>query len=85
MKYVARKQIYDLFLSPENTLSHGLWFSGYEEEGEYREWYKNGQLSEVAFFKNGIAHGECKLWDKDGNLTNHWLFDNGEVVRDYLE
>lgn len=38
------KQIKNLFTNPIETMKSGLYFSGYEGEGEYKQWFKNGEL-----------------------------------------
>ena len=30
-----------------------LWYSGIEDEGEFKRWYENGQLWEHSWYKNG--------------------------------
>jgi len=48
---IMKKQIKNLFINPQETMMDGLWFSGHEREGEYKEWYMNGQLWEHSFYK----------------------------------
>lgn len=50
MKYVARKQIKGVFIDLEEIMSRGLWFSGYEGKGEYKEWHDD-QLFKSFFIK----------------------------------
>jgi len=49
---IMKKQIIELFTNPQQTLYNGLWFSGHKGEGEYKEWYMNGELDEHCFFKD---------------------------------
>lgn len=41
MKYIAREQIKKLFKNPLEDMANDLLFNGYEEEGEYKEWWKD--------------------------------------------
>ncbi len=85
MRSIAREQIKRLFTNPIETMIYGLYFSGYEGEGEYKLWYENGKLWIRCFFKNDKYEGEFKAWQKNGQLYKHCFFKNGEVVKDYLE
>ncbi len=97
MKYIAREQIKDLFTNPQRAMMNGLWFSGYKSEGEYKEWYKNGQLTRHCFYKNDELDGEYKRWHENGQLWVHCFykqgekdgkykswFDNGKLYKHYL-
>ncbi len=51
---IMRKQIVDLFNNPQKTIFIiGLWFSGYEYNGEYKLWDKKGKLTQHYLFKDG--------------------------------
>jgi hypothetical protein len=54
-------------------------------QGEYKEWYANGQLRFHCFCVDDELHGERKRWDKDGTLISHNFYVGGEVYRDLLE
>lgn len=85
MRYIARRQIKDLFIDSQKTMEKGLWFSGYEDEGEYKKWWDNGQLFRQCFYKNGKLHGEYKRWDEDGKLIVHQIYMKNKVIEDYLK
>ncbi len=85
MKYIAREQIKYLFGNPKHVMQNGLWFSGYEDEGEYKVWHDNGQLRLHCFVKKLKKHGEYKLWNKTGELICHRLYKNDKVIKDYLK
>ncbi len=85
MKYIARQQIINLFNNPQETMANGLYFSGYEGEGERKDWHTNGQLWIRCFFKNDKYEGEFKAWDSSGNLINHLLYKNDEAIKNYLK
>jgi len=82
---IMHKQIKDLFTNPKDRMANGLWFSGYEGKGEYKEWYNNGQLCVHCFRKNGKRDDEYKLWDRTGELKYHLLYKNDKKVEDYLK
>ncbi len=85
MKYIARQQIINLFNNPQETMANGLWFSGYEGEGERKDWHYDGKLWVRCFYKDGKLNGEFKSWWGNGKLSSHQLYKNDEVVKDYLE
>ena len=85
MKYIAREQIIKLFTNPQETMYNGLWYSGYEGEGEYRGWFKDGKLQIQCFFKNKLRNGDFKQWHNDGRLEYHFLYKNNEPIRNYLK
>ena len=74
---VMRKQIKNLFSNYQATMGHGLWFSGYENEGEFKEWWENGNLCVQLFCKGGKQNGECKKWDDNGQLWLHCFYKDG--------
>lgn len=39
--------------------------------GEYKAWYKNGQLMTHCFYRHGYSHGEFKQWLHNGELEVH--------------
>ena len=59
-----------------------IWFSGEKYEGEYKDWYKNGQICEHSFWKNGQPDGERKNWSFYGKLLEHSVWKDGNKVRD---
>ena len=73
MKYIAREQIKRLFTNPQRAMFTGLYFSGYEGEGERKDWYENGQLWVQCFYKNGKLNGEFKSWYENGKLSSHTM------------
>ncbi len=85
MKYVARQQVKKLFKNPLEAMANGLWFSGYEGEGEYKVWYNNNKLFVHSFYKNGELDGEFKQWWRNGEFIYHKLYKNGEEIKDYLK
>jgi len=74
MKNIMKKQIKNLFINPQQTLYNGLWFSGHEGEGEYKEWYSNGELAIHCFYENGEREGEYKEWYENGQLDTHCFY-----------
>jgi len=49
-------------------------------EGERNVFYKNGQMAEKAFYKNGLLHGEAKWFSEDSTLikVSHYKDDKLE-------
>jgi hypothetical protein len=46
-------------------------------EGEYKEWWSNGQLWEESFYKDGKLEGNCKRYYKNGQPHIHCTYKNG--------
>ena len=42
--------------------------------GEYKEWYYNGQLWEECTYVNGEIDGEYKRWYENGQLLEECIF-----------
>lgn len=76
---IMKKQIENLFTDPQETMGNGLYFSGYENEGEYKMWYNSGQLYEHYFYKDGRLDGEYKRWHKNRQLNKHCFFKYGKL------
>jgi len=79
MKYIAREQIKKLFDDPQLTMMSGLYFSGYEGEGERKDWWSDGQLYRHFFSKDGQREGEYKQWNENGQLWIHCFYKNGKI------
>ena len=61
----------------------GIWLSGTMGEGEYVEYWGNGQLWECSNYKNGNRHGEYKWWYENGILWTHSHYKNGILHGEY--
>ena len=68
--------IVDKIFNIRKLKQNGIWFSGIE--GEYKEWYSNGQLWKHCFYKDGEPHGEYKSWDSYNKLQIHGFYVDGE-------
>ncbi len=53
-------------------------------QGEYKDWWDNGQIWEHCIYLNGEWHGERKYWDEDGVLTYHKFYVRDVLYRDLL-
>lgn len=47
-------------------------------EGEFKCWYKNGQLQIHSYFTNDKREGSYKEWHENGELSIYCFFSNGE-------
>ncbi len=54
------------------------------EDGEYKEWYSNGQLMRQCYYKEGKEECVYKEWDEEGSLIVYKIYANGEVVQELL-
>lgn len=48
-----------------------------ERDGEYKSWYRNGQLCVHCFYKNGERDDKYKSWHDNGQLCVHFYKDGG--------
>ena len=71
MKY---EQIKKVFTNLNKLKQEGIWFSGKEGEGEYKEWWESGQLWEHCFYKHDNEIGEYKRWYENGQLSLHCFY-----------
>jgi antitoxin component YwqK of YwqJK toxin-antitoxin module len=71
-----------LSLTPEQK-EKGVFISGDKTQGEYKEWYSDGQLFMHCFYKNGKREGECKLWRSNGQLFMHCFYKNSVIIEEY--
>jgi len=45
-------------------------------DGEYIEWYEDGELRELGFYSNGKKHGKFSSWDENGLKTKESTFED---------
>ena len=96
IKYVLEEEIFEkdynkdvnvvcgegihFFLSKEVALLYGL---DKIENGEYKEWYSNGQLEILYNYKEGKLEGEYKSWFKNGNQWEHTFYKDSNLEGEY--
>jgi antitoxin component YwqK of YwqJK toxin-antitoxin module len=49
-----------------------------KKEGEYKEWWRNGQLDIQCYYKEGKEEGEYKEWWRNGQLYSQYYFKEGK-------
>ena len=54
-------------------------------DGEYKEWWGNGQLRYHYWVKDGLKHGECKQWYDNGQLKEHCWYKDGKQDGEYKQ
>jgi antitoxin component YwqK of YwqJK toxin-antitoxin module len=52
-------------------------------EGEYKQWYPNGQLSSRGYYKEGKPEGEYNWWGPKGNLSSKSYYKEGKPEGEY--
>lgn len=68
-----------VFTDLEDLKAEGIWFSGVEDEGEFKKWWDNGNLYVHHFSKNNKYYGEYRQWYEHGQLWFHCFFNkNGK-------
>jgi antitoxin component YwqK of YwqJK toxin-antitoxin module len=50
------------------------------QNGEYKRWHENGQVSIAEIYVNGQRHGESRHFDQNGRPTQIRHYDNGKQV-----
>ena len=48
------------------------------KEGEFKGWYKNGQIEKKANFLNGLRHGLYEYWYSNGERESIQNYSNGQ-------
>lgn len=48
------------------------------KEGEFKAWYKNGQLERMANYSNGLRHGLHEYWYSNGQRESTQKYRNGQ-------
>ena len=60
-----------------------LWYGYFtfngKREGEYKEYYNNGQLCMICNYKNNKIEGECKEYYKNGKLELMHNYKNDKI------
>lgn len=59
-----------------------------EMNGAAKKWYSNGQIKEIALFKNGKNHGLLKRWHENGQIESIDQYIDGKrkgTSRDWYE
>jgi len=46
-------------------------------EGPSTEYWPNGEISSIVFYKNGVMHGDAKYFSQRGELRLHAMYNNG--------
>jgi len=69
------------FLDKDRATFHGINLDYFQ--GEYKEWYDNGQLKIHTTYKDGNIDGEYKLWFQNGQLYVHTTYQNGKIYGEY--
>eukprot|EP00028_Trichosphaerium_sp_Am-I-7-wt_P002036 CAMPEP_0168533238 /NCGR_PEP_ID=MMETSP0405-20121227/16929_1 /TAXON_ID=498012 /ORGANISM="Trichosphaerium sp, Strain Am-I-7 wt" /LENGTH=142 /DNA_ID=CAMNT_0008559203 /DNA_START=79 /DNA_END=503 /DNA_ORIENTATION=+ len=54
-----------------------------KEDGPHKIWFKNGQLRELRYFKNGVLEGERTLWHYNGVIREKSNTKNGVLDGEY--
>jgi len=69
----------------ESLKLNGIWLNGFQGEGEYKEWYTNGQLFIHNHFKNGKLNGKFESRRKNGQLYVRCYYKNDKLDGEYKE
>ena len=55
-----------------------------KKQGEYRDYYMDGELFYHNFTRNGYDYGEIKEFNIDGTLEYHYLVDGNSIRLAYV-
>jgi len=58
-------------------------FSSGKRDGQWVQWYRNGQKEVEGVYYRGKKHGDWSLWYEDGTLKEQGQFDMGKVDGSY--
>lgn len=80
MNNLKRYYIEKVSTNIKKLKKEGIYFSGIKGEGEYKDWWINGQLSIHYFLKDGKYEGEYKEWMLKGRLREHSFYRDGVKI-----
>jgi len=68
------------FLDKEQALLYGLYKL---DNGDFKEWYPNGQIRTQQTYKDGVLNGPCNYWFDNGlaELTSYYI--EGQLNSEY--
>jgi antitoxin component YwqK of YwqJK toxin-antitoxin module len=55
------------------------------KQGEWKEFYPNGNIKSEKTYKDDLLHGYYKEYDERGRLSLTMLYENGSIVRSNVE
>ncbi len=55
------------------------------KQGEWKEFYPNGNIKSEKTFKDDLLHGYYKEYDQRGKLSLTMLYENGSIVKSNVE
>ncbi len=55
------------------------------KQGEWKEFYPNGEIKSEKTYKNDLLHGYYKEYDVNGRLVLTMLYENGAIVKSRVE
>ena len=67
------------------TKKQALMYKTIQKNGEYKEWYENGQLYVECVYKDDKIEGEYKEWYENGQLYAECVYKNGIFDGEYKE
>lgn len=50
--------------------------------GDWKEWYENGNLKSMGYYKDNKKHGIWKYYKENGELEKIEEYNNGELIKD---
>jgi antitoxin component YwqK of YwqJK toxin-antitoxin module len=59
-------------------------FAEGKQNGEYVEYFQNGQINYKYSFKNGIEDGEWVWYNEEGNLLKKAIYKDGELNGEWI-
>ena len=88
---ILGKMILPLIQSEKHTIyewyTNGLpkskiQYNGLYYDGIYIEYYKDGTLKDLEFYKDGKRHGYCRSWANDSSILRNTLYNNGKIINE---
>ena len=49
-------------------------------DGQYTEWYANGQRRINCRYKDGLLHGTAEVWEDDGTEKSYCIYADGKLI-----
>ena len=69
--------------SPDGQIAATLLYP--RPNGQWVDWYENGQKISEGYYLDGERHGKWKCWYADGRLCSIKVYNHGKLVKTEYE
>ena len=74
--------VIERYYGDSEQLRYSLEYEDGVEDGEYKEFFKNGQLYNIGNYKDGKKDGLFEVYDSTGNLKDKGYYKDGDLIEE---